>query len=121
MRKVYNVLQNEAQTSFHLQEKAVFKATGQVLADSDAQAFIYIVEENEQYSYLAFQYDTWESLLYYLKQQQDPVVVIQNESMILTDFCEELQSLVFNIEGNSNYGEQFVEMVEAVFAPVLQK
>lgn len=121
MRKVYNILQHEGQLDFYLQQTAKFLPTGQMLADAELHAFIYIVEENEQYSYLAFQEPTWEALRHWIEQQKNPVVLVGDETIELMGFVEEIQSLIFNIEGNSNYGDAFVERVEEMFANVLQQ
>ena len=121
MRKVYNILQNEQKTSFHLDEIVALQPANQVLADSEQQSFIYIVEENEQYSYLAFGQQTWESLIPYLEENRDPVVQIGELQLELTAFTEELHSLLYNIEGNSNYGDVFVESVENVFSNISQE
>lgn len=120
MRKVYKIQQNEQHTCFHLDENVTVVPANQMIADSDTCTFIYIVEENGQYSYLAFEPSTWESLIPYIEANENPKVKIGDTALELTDFVEELQSLLFNIEGNSNYGEQFVEKVETQFAKILQ-
>jgi len=118
LRKVYEVLANES-NEFRIAEVAKIKPTGQVLADSDACAFIYIVEENEQYSYLTFGKELWPALISYVKEERNPVLQIAEQSIELDGFFEEMAFLVQNIQGNSNYGEAFVEEVERVFAPIL--
>lgn len=118
MRKVYEVISNE-QHEYHIAETASLKPTGQVLADSDAVAFIYIVEENNEYSYLTFGEGLWHTLVQYVAEERNPVVQIAGESIELDGFFEEMSFLLPNIAGNSNYGEAFVERVERVFAPVL--
>lgn len=119
MRKVYEVIANE-QHEFYIAETARLKPTGQVLADSDAVAFIYIVEENNEYSYLTFGEGLWATLVQYVAEERNPVVQIAGESIELEGFFEEMAFLLPNIAGNSNYGEAFVERVERVFAPVIQ-
>lgn len=60
MRNVYiiehvEVVHNEIY--FILNEKkqlSQLQSTGQVIVDSDNEAFLYIIEENEAYSYLSF-------------------------------------------------------------------
>ena len=121
MRKVYKIKQNKQQTAFHLDENVTVVPANQMIADSDAFAFIYIVEENEQYSYFAFDQSTWASLVRYIEANENPKVQIGDTELELTNFSEELISLIFNIEGNSNYGQQFVTLVETAFAKILKK
>lgn len=106
---------------FHLEEAAKLKPTGQVLADSDALAFIYIVEENDEYSYLTFDAELWPALLTYVVEERNPIVQVGNEKIQLEGFYEEMAFLLPNIAGNSNYGESFVERVESVFAPAIDE
>ena len=119
MRNVYEVLASESDV-FYIAEPVTVKPAGQVLADSDAFAFIYIVEENDQYSYLTFNESLWPLLIDYMKKEQNPSVLIDGELIELESFYDEMTFLLFNIEGNSNYGEAFVERVECVFATILK-
>ena len=118
MRKVYEVIANES-NEFHLAEAVDVVPKGQVLADSDAFAFIYIVEENNEYSYLTFGEGLWQALMSHVAEERNPIVQINGESIELEGFVEEMAFLLPNIAGNSNYGEAFVERVEHVFAPLL--
>lgn len=120
MRKVYEVKTSES-NEFYIAESANIKPTGQVLADSDAFAFVYIVEENGEYSYLTFGEALWEALVKYVAEERNPVVQVAGESIELESFVEEMTFLLPNIAGNSNYGEAFVERVERVFAPIIDQ
>lgn len=46
---------------------------------------------------------------------------VEDGLLPLQQFADELQGLLYNIEGNSNYGDQFVENIEKVFAEFLNK
>lgn len=87
----------------------------QVLVDSDEMAFIYIVEEAGAFSYLSFKETVWPALLQMVQEGNDPVLQVGNEQIVLEQFVQELEGLLYNIEGNSNYGEAFVQKVETVF------
>lgn len=97
-----------------------FVPISQVIVDADTFAFIYIVEENEQYSYLSFGQELWIDLLEHIQKGQNPVLQVGETSIILDGFIDEMTSLLFNIKGNSNYGDSFVETVEKIFASVLE-
>lgn len=92
---------------------------GQVLADSDQLAFIYVVEEGEGYSYLSFPKQVWNVLVDIVKSKEDPYLQLGSQTIKLNNFSSELEMLVFNIEGNGNYGNEFVQAVEEQFKEVL--
>lgn len=92
---------------------------GQVLADSDNLAFIYLVEEEDGYSYLQIPQTLWPELVQLVKLNRDPYLVLKDEKMVLTNFTEELNALLYNIEGNDNYGNEFVVAVETTFKEIL--
>ena len=124
MRNVYTINQfeivhnefyfilNESKQQFQIQ------ATGQVIVDSDHGSFIYIIEEAGAYSYIRFPKSIWPQLVEMIKQQRDPFLRVNGEEIQLSNFFEELHMLLFNIEGNGNYGEAFVAAVEEVFAEI---
>lgn len=124
MRNIYTINQFEIiHNEFHfiLNESSIqipFKPTGQVIADSDNEAFIYIVEEGNRFSYISFPKAIWPPLVELVKQAKDPYLRVGSEEIQLTNFFEELHMLLFNIEGNSNYGEAFVFAVEEAFEEV---
>lgn len=119
MRKIYTVLKNDV-NHFTLADQPSFVPISQVIVDADTFAFIYIVEENEQYSYLSFGQELWIDLLEHIQKGQNPVLQVGETSIILDGFIDEMTSLLFNIKGNSNYGDSFVETVEKIFASVLE-
>lgn len=93
--------------------------SGQVLTDSDNEAFIYLIVENDEFSYLSFSKDVWQQLVSVVQNKEKVFLQVENEKIELVNFVEELEMLLFNIEGNENYGEIFVNSVESIFAPIL--
>ncbi|MFC7784688.1 MULTISPECIES: hypothetical protein [unclassified Rossellomorea] len=90
-------------------------AAGQIIADSDRYAFVYLAENEEEYVYLYLEESIWAELK---KALQDKAAVIAKSgdySLELDRFNEELDYLVSNIEGNGNYGEEMVTKVENAF------
>lgn len=117
----YEVLHNEfffivKESDEHIQ----IQPAAQVIVDSDNEAFIYIVEENGVFSYLRFARSIWPLLVEVVKSKQDPSLRVGAQQIVLTNFFEELSILLFNIEGNSNYGDDFVQAVEQSFAEIFQ-
>lgn len=96
-------------------------ATGKMLTDTDRQSFVYIFDHAAGYRYAYFPQDSWKGLVDVLLEQAEPVICWQDEKLSLIGVAEELQALVFNIEGNDNYGEEFSTAVEEKFKPVLEK
>lgn len=127
LRNVYlidhvEVVHNEIY--FILNEKkqlSQLQSTGQVIVDSDNEAFLYIIEENEAYSYISFSENVWPHLLQMLLAEQKAYLKVEDGLLPLQQFADELQGLLYNIEGNSNYGDQFVDNIEKAFAEFLNK
>jgi hypothetical protein len=101
--------------------KIQIEPAGQVLTDSDGIAFVYVVDEGDHYSYLQFPKKVWNGLVSVLETKKDPLLAINGEMILLHNFANELEMLVFNIEGNGNYGEAFVQAVEETFSDILKK
>lgn len=103
-----------------LQPDEIFEGTNfiakeQVLADSDHQAFIYLIEKNDEYSYISLPESIWSFLSIAIKEEY-PVFIASDETKFeLSGIVEELNDLLENIKGNSNYGEAFTVRVEQVF------
>lgn len=98
------------------QNRIQIQPAGQMLADSDNVAFIYVVEEEAGYSYLKIPQDFWSNFGPLLKTEQNPILLINDQEIELINFTEELTMLLLNIEGNDNYGNFFVETVEREFS-----
>ncbi len=119
MRKVYNIEEAPSihnNMIFHVKEDiTAWLPTKQVIVDSDTHAFLYIVEEDSEYSYVRFDEKMWPYLLGMVQRGVDPVLQHADGQLELVQFAEELEGLLYNIEGNSNYGETFVTKVETAF------
>ncbi|MFB9762676.1 MULTISPECIES: UPF0738 family protein [Bacillaceae] len=86
-----------------------------VLVDSDLFAFLYILENEQEYVYVSIPHTLWPDLKQGLDANQEAVAVINGVQVPLTQLKEEIGYLVQNIEGNANYGEELVKRVEEVF------
>ncbi len=125
LRNIYRVekfqfIHNELHFSLNENDQKIkFQPAYQVLADSDGQAFIYLVEEGDNLSYVSFPKNVWPQLLEIVKREKNPHLQIGGKSIELENFYEELLALIYNIEGNDNYGEDFVKAVEVTFHEIL--
>ncbi|MDX1807226.1 MAG: hypothetical protein R3267_09395 [Paenisporosarcina sp.] len=121
MRKTYNVdsgVQNGTDIRFLLQEEPEeldVTAGGQLITDSDAMSFVYLMDSAEGYTYVLFPKIVWPLLAISLTGEEEPVLAWGANDIRLTNFREELEMLIFNIEGNHNYGEDFSSAVEDIF------
>ena len=122
MRNVYlinqfNVVHNEIHFILNeTKQLSQLQSTGQVLADSDNEAFLYLIDENDVYNYVSFGKSVWSQLAHMIVSEQNAFLKVEDGELELTDFADELKTLLYNIEGNSNYGETFVQAVEEAFA-----
>ncbi|KTW21908.1 hypothetical protein [Staphylococcus xylosus] len=87
-----------------------FQEAGQMLVDSDNYSFAYILDDGQDYSYLIFVQETW-SMLHENKGKK----IIVNDDLELKQFENEFNYILDNIQGNSNYGKEFVSVVEDIF------
>ncbi|MEK3855469.1 UPF0738 family protein [Cytobacillus sp. FSL H8-0458] len=91
-------------------------AMQQILADSDNLSFIYIAEQNDDYTYISLPEAVWPELKKALDGQMRVFASDSKHARLeLAGFHEELGDLIENIRGNSNYGNEMVEKVENVF------
>lgn len=104
---------------FHINESAGvagYSATGNMLVDSDNLSFVYLLDGDEGYTYIRFQEDVWPTLKDVLDNNLKVLVTDQTgETIELVEVKEELDYLVENIKGNSNYGNEMNQAVENVF------
>ncbi|KAB7705003.1 hypothetical protein F9802_15700 [Bacillus aerolatus] len=91
------------------------RAAGQMIVDSDAAAFVYLAEENDEFIYLYIHETAWGALQKALKEEARLFAAGEDVILELDGWKEELLYLVSNIEGNSNYGDEMVEKVETTF------
>ncbi|MCM3386544.1 hypothetical protein LG296_05210 [Ureibacillus chungkukjangi] len=118
----YQFVHNELHLSLNENQNEIqIQPAGQVLTDSDHLAFIYLVEEVGEYSYLYLPDDLWPALVRVLQSEQNPYLILNEQKIELENFTEELTMLLFNIEGNENYGKTFVEAVETAFTEILKE
>ena len=96
-------------------EGTTFIAKEQVLADSDHQAFIYLLEKNDEYTYISLPESIWRFLCIAIKENYPVFIASEETKFELSGIVEELIDLLENIKGNSNYGEAFTVKVEQVF------
>ena len=67
------------------------------------------------YTYVQFPKTVWPLLAASLESDKEPVLTWGQTEIPLDNFREELSMLIFNIEGNHNYGEEFSNAVEESF------
>ncbi|WP_445486706.1 UPF0738 family protein [Niallia sp. 03133] len=92
-----------------------YNASGQMLVDSDALSFIYLLEEKDRYVYLVIGNKWWNEIKEGKKLALPVFLTNGTQKVLLEQFFEELNYLVENIEGNSNYGEEMEKAVGTVF------
>ncbi|WP_421384210.1 hypothetical protein ACOJQI_06435 [Bacillus salacetis] len=91
------------------------KPAGQVLVDSDNFSFVYFAESQEDYVLIHIQEECWTALKEAFEQKVPVVADLGESEFELEGLHQELDFLIENIEGNSNYGDEMVKKVEAVF------
>lgn len=91
------------------------KPSGQMLVDSAGFSFVYLLENNDSYTYIKIPEIYWNDLKEVLHRRIPVIVTNGKEKVYLEQFHEELTYLIENIKGNSNYGEEMVRKIEVVF------
>ncbi|MBE1556939.1 hypothetical protein [Sporosarcina limicola] len=94
--------------------------SGKMITDSDEYSFVYLFEEEEGYHYIHFTQEVWPLMVEALQSEMDPVLSFKERLVSLIGFRDELTMLIYNIEGNDNYGETFSSAVEQAFSSILQ-
>lgn len=97
------------------------KPSGKMITDSDACCFVYLFEDGEDYRYIHFTKEVWPLMQHLVEVEEDPVLECADCTIEMTGFTEELTMLIFNIEGNGNYGEKFMLAVEQAFEKTLKQ
>lgn len=92
-----------------------YTAVGQMLVDSENFSFIYLVEKNNEYTYIVLPEAIWSEFKIAIDQQASIILTNNKERLELIGFNEEIVYLIENIKGNSNYGEDMVAKVESTF------
>jgi hypothetical protein len=91
------------------------KPKGHMLVDSDHLSFIYILETDEDFIYVAIPYECWNDVKQALAGEAAVVLKSEELELELTSFKEELTYLIENIDGNANYGERMEQAVKEIF------
>jgi hypothetical protein len=89
----------------------------QILVDSEQLAFIYIMENKDDYTYIVLPEQIWPFLKTSQKQKLPICVTFNQEQIELINFHAELEDVISNIQGNLNYGNELVKKVEGIFLP----
>jgi hypothetical protein len=89
--------------------------TEQILVDSKGFSFVYLMEDLKGYTYIDIKDSIWPLLKKVVDQQTQVWILFGDEQLELTNFYEELNDLINNIRGNSNYGAEMVTKVEEIF------
>ncbi|HWO98474.1 MAG TPA: hypothetical protein VNM45_19505 [Bacillus sp. (in: firmicutes)] len=87
----------------------------QMITDSDNISFIYIIDINDQFVYVSIPERNWSQLKEALDHEYGVYLKLNDHTLQLEGFLDELHYLVENIEGNANYGEKMVSAVEEIF------
>lgn len=93
---------------------------GKMITDSDNLSFVYLLEVEAGYEHLHLTQAVWPLMVDVLTTNLDPVLSWKDQIIPLPGFKDELTMLIFNIEGNDNYGEAFSSAVEQAFSSILQ-
>lgn len=120
---VHSGVQLENDIRFTLEvipNQPTIKAGERMITDSDSLSFVYLLEDEEGYHYVKFGQDVWPLLVNTLKAEDEPTLQYGNIELTLHKFKEELEMLIFNIEGNDNYGVEFSKAVEEAFEEILK-
>lgn len=86
-------------------------SSGQMLVDSENHSFIYIMEDEDQYTYIVLREHLWPELKSALNQKNPVFLNNLNDKIELVNFQAELEYLLDNIKGNGNYGDEMEKKV----------
>lgn len=120
--QVESGIHNEGHISFLLPETAnilTVSPAEKMITDSEKTSFVYLIDGEDAYGQIHFPKAVWPLMVEIMKTKKDPFIVQGEHSLQLNGFVEELEMLIFNIEGNSNYGKLFTDAVEDVFKEIL--
>ncbi|MDQ1147070.1 hypothetical protein QE429_003897 [Bacillus sp. SORGH_AS 510] len=87
----------------------------QILVDSDQYSFIYLMENQEDYTYIVLPEQIWPSLKEVLEKNLPVWIHSNGDHIELSSFHDEFDYVINNIKGNSNYGTEMVTKVESLF------
>ncbi|WP_213422321.1 hypothetical protein [Bhargavaea massiliensis] len=92
---------------------------GRMITDTDSGTFVYLLDDGERFVHVHFPEEIWPGMATALQSGETPVLLSGQHQLELVNFADELEMLVFNIEGNDNYGEAFSTAVEKAFSQIL--
>ena len=95
--------------------------SGTLIADSDRQTFVYLVDRGDTYGYVHFPVSMWGSLLQAVEEGASIGWRDGDDWIEFERFKEELDMMLVNIEGNGNYGETFTTLVEEHFHSYIER
>lgn len=122
--EVLKGVQKEKEIEFSLSEASLgkpFVPAGKMITDSEKMTFVYLIDDGDVYGHVHFKQEFWPLMKKAIQMDKDPIVIVNKEEIRLPQFIEELTMLIFNIEGNNNYGEAFSCAVEEAFEAVLNE
>lgn len=88
---------------------------GYMLVNSDEQAFVYIIEKDDEFVYVSIPQPCWKEIKEVLTEPLTVWLQAGTYELELIGFSEELTYLIENIEGNANYGEEMEKAVKETF------
>lgn len=117
--EITEAILNEQKLVLHTEhfsgDEKELQARGQMLVDSVALAFIYILENNDEFVYASIPYTVWSSLNEARIGNYEIALQVNGEEILLVELLTELSYLLENIQGNANYGDQMEEKVVELF------
>ncbi|SEJ60885.1 hypothetical protein SAMN04488127_2269 [Bhargavaea ginsengi] len=100
-------------------ELSGMRPAGRMITDTDSGTFVYLLDDGERFVHVHFPEEVWPQMATALQSGQTPELSGGGHRLELVNFAEELEMLIFNIEGNDNYGEVFSTAVEKAFSQIL--
>ncbi|WP_051059460.1 UPF0738 family protein [Bhargavaea cecembensis] len=100
-------------------ELSGLQPAGRMITDTDSGTFVYLLDDGERFVHVHFPEEIWPQMAIALQNGQTPVLSAGEHRIELVNFADELEMLVFNIEGNDNYGSAFSTAVEEAFSQIL--
>lgn len=100
-------------------ELSELQAAGRMITDTDSGTFVYLLDDGEQFVHVHFPQKVWPQMASVLQNGGTPVLAASGHRLEMVGFADELDMLIFNIEGNDNYGEAFSTAVEHAFSQIL--
>jgi hypothetical protein len=93
-----------------------WKDSERMLVDSDGLSFIYVLENNEGFIYIAIDSTHWADVKKAMTNNSDAVIKNSSgETLKLQSFNKEMEYLTENIKGNANYGQKMEDEVVKIF------